>query len=300
MVRGIYILANDKVKDNAIALCNSIRYYDPQVPIFLIPFNEKYRRVAAILKQKHGVQVFPDLDVVAKLTRTVGEIFDPGFLARPNQMRKLVQWFGPLDEFLYIDTDIVVFQPIVQILDYLTTSDFICCDRHYSGNGLTHIFSPLVRERGIFTEPQLKDVFNGGFWGSKKDLLSEDRLYSLLEECARHREYFDYSHQGTDQPLLNYIILKSTEKRLNLVKLSETEPGSWAGSKHFQAKDNILYDGHVPLKYLHWAGTPIQPGGPYWEIWQYYRYLGEKKPRQFTVLRELRRWFRKWFRKRRK
>ncbi len=115
------------------------------------------------------------------------------------------------------------------------------------------------------------------FGVQKKDLLSEDRLYSLLEECARHREYFDYSHQGTDQPLLNYIILKSTEKRLNLVKLSETEPGSWAGSKHFQAKDNILYDGHVPLKYLHWAGTPIQPGEPYWEIWQYYRYLGEKK-----------------------
>ena len=124
-------------------------------------------------------------------------------------------------------------------------------------------------------------------------MLSEARLYTLLEECAQHREYFDFSRQVTDQPLLNYIILKSTEKRLNLVRLSEKEPGSWAGSKHFKVKDNILYDGDVPLRYLHWAGNPIQPGGAYWEIWQYYRYLGESKPPQFTFLMEWRKWFRK-------
>ncbi len=30
MSRGIYIVANDRVIDNAIALLNSIRYYDPR------------------------------------------------------------------------------------------------------------------------------------------------------------------------------------------------------------------------------------------------------------------------------
>ena len=27
-------------------------------------------------------------------------------------MRKLVSWFGPLEEFIYIDTDIIVFEDI--------------------------------------------------------------------------------------------------------------------------------------------------------------------------------------------
>ena len=74
-------------------------------------------------------------------------------------MRKLVQWFGPLDEFLYIDTDIVVFEPIVNILDYLLTSDFICCDYHHSGRGLADIFSPLVREQRIFYGSSVKRCF---------------------------------------------------------------------------------------------------------------------------------------------
>ncbi|MEY3330496.1 MAG: hypothetical protein RLZZ115_3381, partial [Cyanobacteriota bacterium] len=30
--------------------------------------------------------------------------------------------------------------------------------------------------------------------------------------------------------------------------------------------------------YLHWAGTPLKPGGSYWNIWEYYRYLHEGKP----------------------
>ena len=43
MNRGIYIVANDRVIENAITLLNSIRYYDPEVTVYLIPFNENYQ-----------------------------------------------------------------------------------------------------------------------------------------------------------------------------------------------------------------------------------------------------------------
>ncbi|NES87239.1 MAG: methionine synthase, partial [Moorea sp. SIO2B7] len=277
MTRGIYIVANDKVIDNAIALLNSIRYYDPDVPVFLIPFDEQYTNVASILKQRHKVELFPDLYFVDKFTSKVGEIFERDFLALPNKMRKFVQWFGPLDDFLYIDTDIIVFEQIAKVLDYLSKYEFICCDYHYKGKKLGDIFSPLVKEQEIFSDEQLEDVFNSGFWASKKSIIDESRMYELLRECSQHREYFDFSRKTTDQPILNYIILKSTKKRLNMVKISDKEAGSWAGSKHFQEKDHILYDGGKPLKYLHWAGTPMKPGGPYRELWEYYRYLGETK-----------------------
>jgi hypothetical protein len=231
-----------------------------------------------VLQQKHGVQLFPDLDFVEKLTQKVAEIFPPDFLALPNKMRKLALWFGPLDEFLYLDTDIIVFQKIANILDYLADYEFVCCDYHYKNRKLADIFSNLVRENRIFSEGQLQDVFNSGFWASKKKIFSKEKLYKLLAECAQHREYFDFSSQTTDQPILNYLILKSTQNRLNLVKLPDKEPGSWAGSQHFQEKDHILYDGEKPLRYLHWAGTPMVTGGAYREVWEYYRYLGETKP----------------------
>jgi lipopolysaccharide biosynthesis glycosyltransferase len=277
-MKGIYIVANDKVLDNAIALLNSIRYHDPEIPIFLIPFDDKFEQVATILKEKHQVQLFPDLDFVEKFTAKIAEIFDRDFLALPNKMRKLVQWFGPLDQFLYIDTDILVFEKISEVLNYLDDAEFLCCDYHFKGRKLTDIFSPVVREQAIFTDAQLEDVFNSGFWGSQKNLFTEDQLYNLLTECSQHREYFDFSQKTTDQPILNYLILKSTTKRLNLVKLSDNEPGSWAGSPHFIERDHILYDGDKKLKYLHWAGTPMKPGGPYRELWEYYRYLGEERP----------------------
>ena len=279
-MQGIYIVANDKVIENAIALLNSIRLYDSDISIILIPFDDNYQKVFQIIEQKHNVQLFPDLEFLDKFTQNIGNIFDRDFLALPNKMRKLVQWFGPLDEFLYIDTDIIVFDKIADTLNYLKDYEFINCDYHYKGKGLTDIFSNVVVEQNIFTNEELKDIFNSGFWSSKKGIFTEDRLYKLLKECSLHREYFDFSSKTTDQPILNYIILKSTTKRLNLVKITDNEPGSWAGSPHFQEKDRILYDKGKKLKYLHWAGTAMTNDYNYRELWEYYRYLGEEKPQK--------------------
>jgi hypothetical protein len=272
-MRGIYIVGNDRVRENAIALLNSIRYHDPTVPVYLIPFDDNYHQIAAALAQQHQVQLFPDLALLDAFTTRIGEIFDRNFLALPNKMRKLVAWFGPLNEFLYIDTDILVFQKIADVLDYLTDYDFLCCDYHHVGEGLRNIFSEKVKTQGIFSTSQLQDVFNSGFWGSKQGAINPSQMEQLLRECAAHRDYFDFSQNTTDQPILNYLVLKSMPRRLNLVRTVKQAPGSWAGSSHFQEKDWILYDHGQRLWYLHWAGIAMQPGNPYRSLWEYYRHL---------------------------
>lgn len=277
MSLGIYIVANDRVIDNAIALLNSIRYYDREVTIYLIPFNENYHKVAEQLTTLHNVQIFPDLELIDKFTKRIGEIFDKDFLALPNKMRKLVAWFGPLDEFIYIDTDIVVFEKIADNLDKLSEVDFFCCDYHHANDKLRNIFSPFVKEQQIFSDAQLQDVFNSGFWASRKGIITEEQMDEALRECAVHREYFDFSEGVTDQPILNYLVLKLISKRGNLVKIPGGGPGSWAGSQSFQQQDYALYDRGQRLKYLHWAGTRMKTGSPYWQLWQHYRYLHEGK-----------------------
>ncbi|MEM1367381.1 MAG: Npun_R2821/Npun_R2822 family protein [Cyanobacteria bacterium P01_H01_bin.15] len=278
MTQGIYIVANDKVAENAITLLNTLRLHDPDIPVVMLPFDSNYQYAAKELKDRHGVTVFPDLPLVEQFTQRVGEIFERDFLKLPNKMRKFALWFGPFERFLYIDTDIITFQPVTPILENLQTYDFVCCDHHHKKRKLRDIFDPYILEIGLFPEAQLSDVFNSGFWGSRQGLFTLPELYELFQDASSHREYFDFTHNVTDQPLLNFVIFKTTEKRLNLTKLYPDEPGSWGGSPGFEERNHILYDQNRKLRYLHWAGQPMRTGGPYRDLWEHYRYLGEERP----------------------
>jgi hypothetical protein len=291
MSRGIYITANDKVTDQAIALLNSIRLYDPDTPVILIPYDDNYQAIAQLLSDSYGVKVYQDLDFIDRLSQKLYNIFGKNFFARPNQFRKQVCWFGEFDEFLYIDTDIVVFEKIIDNLDYFSDYDFLCYDYQHKA-GIKNVFASKVIEENVFSESELQDIFNGGFWASKKNLISEQDLYDTFVECAAHPEYFDFSQKTSDQPIINYMILKRIQRRFNLARRTDKAPGNWAGSPHFQHQGNILIDPNInqPLKYLHWAGIRIQPGCPYWDTWKYYRYLNnlEKiEPETITTKKNL-------------
>jgi hypothetical protein len=280
MNRGIYITANDRVIEQAIALLNSIRLYDLDTPIVLIPYDDRYQNIARLLADSYGVKVYEDLEFIERLSQKLYNIFGKNFFARPNQFRKQACWFGEFEQFLYIDTDIVVFEKIIDNLDYLKDYDFLSCDYQHTA-GIKNVFTSKVIEEGVFSEDELKDMFNGGFWASKKNFISEQDLYDTFEECAAP-EYFDFSQKTSDQPIINYMILKRIKRRLNLVRRSEKGAGNWAGSRHFERRGNILIDTKIeqPLQYLHWAGIRIEPGCAYWDIWKYYRYLGDPNPPQ--------------------
>ncbi len=279
MTRGIYIIANDRVIEQAIALLKSIRVHDTDTPIVMIPYDDHYQAIAKLLTENYGVKVYEDLQFIERLSNQLHEIFGNKFFARPNQFRKQACWFGDFDEFLYIDTDVVVFEKIIDNLDYLNNYDFICCDYQHTG-GIKNVFTNKLIEEKVFTNTEVQDIFNGGFWGSKKSLISEQVLYETFSECAAHPEYFDFSEKTSDQPIINYMMLKHMPRRFNIVRRPGGAPGNWAGSKQFQTQGHQLIDPNVnqPLQYLHWAGIRIQPGCPYWDIWKYYRYLNESEP----------------------
>jgi hypothetical protein len=278
MTAGVYIVANDRVFDQAIALLSSLRLQDPDIPVYMIPFDSNCQEVWRVLSQDFNVKQFPDLAFLEKLTEDIGNIFPRDFLKLPNKMRKLAAWFGPLENFLYIDTDILCFQPLSETLQYLDQSDFICCDFHAKSKGLKDVFSESIHTQNVFSKQQLDDTFNSGFWGSKKGLFTYEVLLKILKECAANRDYFDFSSGTTDQPLINYLTLKTADRRLNITKINADEPGNWGGSSHFTSRDNILFDGTNRLRYLHWAGTPICPGGPYWNTWEHYRFRISSEP----------------------
>ncbi len=278
MSSGVYIVANDRVFDQTIAFLSSLRLHDPEITVFMVPFDNNYEAIWPICRDQFGVQMFPDLPFIEQLTSDVADVFPRDYLKLPNKMRKLSLWFGPLDEFVYVDVDILIFQSLKRSLEYLQNADFFCCDFQAKGRGLAEVFTPVVQEKGLFSELDLKDIFNSGFWGGRKGIFSYQEMLEVLKECAAHREYFDFSTGTTDQPILNYLVLKSIARRVNITQANADEPGSWAGSSHFEQKGNLLYDGDRLLRYLHWAGRPMRPGGPYWELWESYRFMDTSEP----------------------
>jgi hypothetical protein len=277
--RGVYILANDAALDNAIALVNSIRFYNSTIPVLIIPFDDKCSALVSKLLKHCNVSIFSDFGLLERFTIKLkgifrGDVFTKESGFRHDMLRKNICWFGPLDQFLYLDADIVVFEDVKNTLDYLGQYDFVCCDYQFKNN-LKYVFKPKIIKDEILSEAEASDTFNAGYWASKKNLFSEDFFYEKLEECVTNYNYLDYRYRNTDQPIFNYFILKYIKKRHNIVRGEVMGAGSWAGSGRFIREGNILVDPdvHQPLKYLHWAGIKIKPGCPYWDIWNYYRNL---------------------------
>jgi len=270
--QGIYILANDDFIEDAIALLNSLRQHAPDYPVRLIPYDDRHQRVAQLLRDKFGVEKFEDqylFDVFEKHARAI--------LGRSAPMcRTLAMWFGPFDEFIYLDVDIVVFQNQRDVFDMLTEYDFVCCADGRT-LGIKHVFTERVLERNLFTEQEINYLFNTGMYASKKGVLGYAQLISLLEETATIPDIFLPYYQ--DQTILNYLVLRAIPKRADLRDFTPAIPDdAWAGLSNLKVrKDKAykVYNTELPARHLHWAGFKQIASRPHVGLWLMYRYPGK-------------------------
>lgn len=274
--RGIYILSNDKVYDNTIALLNSLRYYDKDTPVTIIPYDSqisKIKRLCAIFDAK----IF-DPARAANFIKNVKKIFSGVRIERLDLLKKFLCWTGPYKEFICLDTDIVVFRKIIDICEYLKKYDFVNYDYQHR-TGINNVFSAEMENGHILEKKALGDVFNVGFLCSKSSIFSEERIYDILRECRSNIAFLDTD--CPEQAMLNYAVLKYVPQRINLSKIPATGmPGNWAGTKTYRIDGNRIFDPGTGqyLWYMHWAGIGIKPGGSYWETWKYYRNLHSGLP----------------------
>ncbi len=96
MTKGIYIIANDKVTDHAIALLNSIRLHDKETPIVMIPYDDNYHKIADTLGKHYGVKVYEDLEFIDRLSNKLYETFGGKFFARPQSISQTSLLVWPL------------------------------------------------------------------------------------------------------------------------------------------------------------------------------------------------------------
>lgn len=277
MIRGIYLLANDKVLDNVITLLNSIRCHDTTTPVLIIPYDQNHQVLQSFIKQFKAVEIYDNYDFLENLMTTVNRVWnDVSKDHRINMLKKFGCWFGPFDEFLYIDTDIVVFDPIINLLDAMEGYNFLSYD-YQRKTGIQDIFNDEILEKKVISSEQIDLVFNAGFFGSRKSSLSEKKLFSLIHETKQYANCFIWDYY--DQGILNYWVIRHDIKQINYTKTDINVPGNWAGSD-YRMENYQLFNQATgkSLSYLHWAGHNIFPGCRYWEVWNYYRHLNPSIP----------------------
>lgn len=276
MEQGIYILANDRVYKETRAFLNSVRTFNENIDIVLIPFNEDISEVSGLLAGDPHGHVFRDRELIDRQAAELRKGLGRNWPREINRHRTHLCWFGPFERFLYLDIDMVVFRDMEKVLSYLEKNDLVWCDYQFR-KGLRFVFSDKALEEGVVRRSELKLLFNGGFWASRKGLFSFEEYLDVMRFCGAAKDLLDLSSGGSDQPLLNMLSLKliDNERKLNLATLREGgfSAGNWAGSDHFIRKDHKLFDPKrgEELAFLHWAGIRIEKGCPYWDIWKYYR-----------------------------
>ncbi|MFN6461803.1 MAG: Npun_R2821/Npun_R2822 family protein [Nostoc sp. DedVER02] len=307
MIDGIYILANDVVYDQLIALLNSIEANaGRKIPICILPYNQRLDKVKTEIASRDNITLFEDSDSIAYWDNFATQIWknypraqktwrEWGFpeLYELPMHRKFCAVDGPFDRFIYFDADTLLMGPVDYVYEKLSTSDWVVNDFQYKSD-LKFIFdgSPEQIKQVFRVENLQAKVFCAGWFASKKNIFSPAIRADLIGKLTSG-EADVMAFLAPDQSLFNYMVLRSGISYYNFAfhDCEQATGNHW--SSQFDVVDNILYDQGRRLTYLHYMSisssnfTQLCAGEdvniPYRDAFLHYRYLKspEQRPKSF-------------------
>lgn len=208
---GIYFLANDAVLDQAIAMLKSLRLYEPDINLTLIPFNEKTEHLVSLSgKYKFDIWKEPSLEELGDF----GKALFPEHPVAKNTFKKFAAFWGKYEHFMFLDTDIVLIDKLSPLLErYLQTgSQFIYSDP----------FLGQSYRKGEFLDKMIRDYDAKGFctgsFISSNRLLSKKQMFELLKQANEVKAHFA-DERTYEQPYLNYCIDVAKIKKTSVSEL---------------------------------------------------------------------------------
>ncbi|MGK7940037.1 MAG: Npun_R2821/Npun_R2822 family protein [Crocosphaera sp.] len=305
---GICTLANDYVYDQVVALLNSIEaIYGQKMPICIYPYDENTEKLKAEIAHRPQVQLYNDTVSIERWDNFAQAVWDthPTAFQRWQKVgsngyhrfgthRRYCAFDAPFERFIYMDADTLLMSPLETVFSQLDNHDCIVYD--FQHKDLTHVYDVNSNKlTQVFPEERLnKEIFCSGFYGSKKDLFTDNKRHELIDKLQEGEAEILYC-MAPDQTIINYMMMRSDCSIYNLaLQLPQDEKtGCCVTSPHFENKDNILYDKGNRLTYLHYIGISSRIfknlcegeniDFPYRDIFLYYRYYYEpEKTPKFT------------------
>ncbi len=312
---GIYILANDVVYHQLVALLNSIEVNaGADFPVCIIPYDNNLSLVKQEVLNRKNVSIFENEKISANwddFVKTIWtyypqevteiwhkqgyEIGEQGLHKyREGAYHRYYGFDGIFERFIYLDADTLVLNSLEMFFKQLDEYDFIVYDFQYKD--ISHVYNIYSSKLSqIFNQEQLhKYLFCSGLFASKKGIFPQNKKDWLMS-CLQQEAEILYL-PSVDQSLLNYMVMKTGISSYNfaLNLPSDKVTGCSVTSDHFIEKDHILCDQGHRLTYLHYIGlsskifNQVCAGEnidfPYRDIFLHYRYLHEPEKRpKFTT-----------------
>jgi hypothetical protein len=272
MTRGVYCLGNDRVAEWVGPFLASLRQQEPSLPVYMIPFDERvdeFRRLAS----DYGAKIY-DPPALSELDAMGREIW-PRRWASWRMFRKLAVFLGPLEHFLFLDSDVVVLEPVGRLIDQCAEreEDFV-----YFDADMDFAYRP-----GEFRERMKREFgahgFSAGSFITSRDVLPWESIGRMVHEAAAFSDEFP---PGVgDQPVLNYCV---DVAGLSKARAAELFPDvAWtcfAGWPDLEVvpgpRVRARSDGRV-APFLHWAGDTVGPRMPHRDLFKHFRSLHRRR-----------------------
>jgi hypothetical protein len=306
MKKGICTLANDYVFDQVVALINSIEVNaGKDLSIVIYPYDDCIERLKLLTHKYPQVEIYDDWEIIRRWDRWVEDIWSahptasakwlavncgkPG-IYRMGTHRRLCAFNGPLDRFIYMDADTLLLQSPDLVFQALNNVDWVTYD--FQHKDLSHVFDiESPRLLTTFSQERIKSkVFCSGFFGTKRNIVSEEDICFYLENLSDGEAEILYP-MAPDQTVLNYFVLRKPIPSMNLALSlpSSQVTGNSVTSLHFKELNGKILDKGVPLIYLHYIGISSKlikrlcEGEnidiPYRDTFLHYRYLNSPEER---------------------
>lgn len=298
---GLYILGNDVVFDQVIALINSIQVHNgDRYPICIIPYNDQVERLQTAIDAYDGVSILADIPLIQRWEKFATDAWDQvpfryefwkkggttSGVHRMGMHRRfvLLDSEAPFSRGIYLDADITVLSSLEPIFERLETCDFVTYDFQYLDP--SHVFNVDREETHQFLAQKDygKRLFCAGMFAAKAGIINDEDLGKVINSLKQDGGALLYP-PAPDQTLLNYmaIVLDFDYVNLAFEIPPEQRTGCCVTSKHFEERDWKLYDEGKPLTYLHYVGLGSQLfeqvcsgenlDFPYRDLFLHYRYL---------------------------
>ena len=263
---GIITLANDNTVDWLACLLGGLKRTGSSLPLAIIPYDEKIKRVEELISSYNNVFLFKPQHYGA-LASLGYQISGPGYFSRT--FLKIASFWGPFSEFIFFDTDILL---SCRPDDWLMTYHQQARDRRVvlADPSPEYVFRGRLRDD---FEQRSRPACNTGFFiGRRGDISFEDlqELVVHIPDIARDCLLPQYG----DQSFLNYA-LDCLGIHVSLISDIDKSCSSvcWApqsvwkdsaGLLFYQISDSSIQDPDERISYnkpafLHWAGLVISP-----------------------------------------
>jgi hypothetical protein len=270
--RGIYTLANDVVCDQLIALLNSIETnVDRDLPVCIIPYDDRLEKVRQELKNRPNVTIFEDRESIQRWEDFAREVWTAHSRASDSKMsrpkwfnghlqRKFVAFDGEFDEFVFYEADNLAMKPVTDVFEKLSNYDFIFDDwEHRKATPVAALNIPLIEKASAYKESDIRPkIHDASFFASKKGFFSPDELANLKEKLIDKKEVEWINAIGwwDDVFLFNYLTLRCDRPIYNftLSPNGQERTGNCADKDPFVSIDNVLYNeqGLKPIHRIHY------------------------------------------------